>query len=300
MLEIGRRLRAMPPEWVLVLTTIVWGPTYWVMQRALSLAGPMFLVGSRFAVAALALSFLCRQSPGGLTWREARAGALIGTSVMFSYAFLALGLLHIPSSEAAILSALYVPMVPLLQWLFLRRGPGLLAWAGILLALTGLAIISDPRSTSFGFGIGEFLMILCAIATAGEVILISAFATGGDARRVTTVQLAVASLLAFAAMTPMGEARPSASWWLAGTALGLGLSSAAIQLAMNWAQKTVSATRATLIYTAEPVWAALIGRVAGERLPAMTFAGAVFILVGILVGELDFHRPRRPATSRNA
>jgi drug/metabolite transporter (DMT)-like permease len=43
-------------------------------------------------------------------------------------------------------------------------------------------------------------------------------------------------------------------------ALGLGIFSAIIQVTMNWAQRSVSPTRATVIYTGEPVWAGIFGR----------------------------------------
>jgi drug/metabolite transporter (DMT)-like permease len=285
------------PEAVLVVTTVIWGPTYLIMQRALLLAGPMYLIGTRFAVAAAALILLLPASLAGLTRREAVAGASIGVSVAFSYAFLALGLKTIPSSEAAILSALYVPLVPLLQWLFLRRPPSLFAWFGTALALGGLVLIAGPDSTSWGLGPGELLIIISALATAVEVILISGFSSWGDARRITTVQLGVASAVGLFASFALGEIMPAFSWPLALIVIGLGLSSAGIQLAMNWAQKTVSPTRATLIYTAEPVWAALVGRLFGERLPAATFAGAALILAGIVVGEIKSRRalawPRR-------
>ena len=41
-------------------------------------------------------------------------------------------------------------------------------------------------------------------------------------------------------------------------ALGLGIFSAIIQVTMNWAQRSVSPTRATVIYTGEPVWAGIL------------------------------------------
>ncbi|MNX67408.1 EamA-like transporter family protein [compost metagenome] len=63
---------------------------------------------------------------------------------------------------------------------------------------------------------------------------------------------------------------------------------------MNWAQQEVSPTRATLIYSAEPVWAGIFGRIAGERLPAMGLLGAALIVIGVLVSEL------RPKWSFNA
>jgi drug/metabolite transporter (DMT)-like permease len=79
---------------------------------------------------------------------------------------------------------------------------------------------------------------------------------------------------------------PAFSWvWLA-SALGLGAMSALIQLAMNWAQRVVSPTRATLIYAGEPVWGGVVGRLAGDRLPAPALLGAALILLGLLVSEL--------------
>ena len=68
--------------------------------------------------------------------------------------------------------------------------------------------------------------------------------------------------------------------------MGLGAASAVIQVAMNWAQKSVSPTRATLIYAGEPVWAGIAGRLAGERLPGIALLGAVLIVAAVIVSEL--------------
>ncbi len=59
---------------------------------------------------------------------------------------------------------------------------------------------------------------------------------------------------------------------------------------MNWAQKSVSPTRATIIYASEPVWGGVGGRMAGDRLPALALLGAALIVAGVVVSEL---KPRR-------
>ena len=112
-------------------------------------------------------------------------------------------------------------------------------------------------------------------------------------KRVTVVQLATASLVAFATMIPAGESLPPASPGLLIVALGLGIFSAIIQVTMNWAQRSVSPTRATVIYTGEPVWAGVFGRIAGERLPLLALLGAVFIVAGVLVSELKLKREKK-------
>ena len=68
--------------------------------------------------------------------------------------------------------------------------------------------------------------------------------------------------------------------------------SAVIQVAMNWAQKSVSPTRATVIYAGEPVWAGIVGRLAGERLPGIALLGGALIVLGVIVSEMR----RRPST----
>jgi drug/metabolite transporter (DMT)-like permease len=122
---------------------------------------------------------------------------------------------------------------------------------------------------------------------AAEIILISVFAGKVNLGRVTVVQLLVAGLLGIATMPVVGEQPPAFSWVWLSAALALGAASCIIQLTMNWAQRSVSPTRATIIYAGEPVWAGIVGRIAGERLPAIAILGAAFIVAGAIVSELN-------------
>ncbi|MBI6909097.1 DMT family transporter [Pseudomonas palleroniana] len=273
-------------ECILVLITMIWGGTFLLVQHAMTVSGPMFFVGLRFAAAALVVGFFSLRTLSELTLFELKAGAFIGTSIMFGYGMQTIGLQTIPSSQSAFITALYVPCVPLLQWLVLGRRPGLMPSIGIMLAFTGLMLLTGPSGASLNFSPGEIATLICAIAVAAEIILIGAYAGQVDVRRVTVVQLATASLLSFLMVVPMGEALPEFSWLLLFSAVGLGLTSAIIQVAMNWAQQSVSPTRATLIYAGEPVWAGVIGRIAGERFPPIAMLGAALIVVAVIVSEL--------------
>jgi len=284
-------------EAVLIVITMIWGATFLTVQNALAVSGPLFFVGLRFGTAALLMGLFAAPVLRGLTWHEARAGILIGICIFLGYTLQTYGLQTIPSSKSAFITALYVPIVPLLQWFVLRRPPGLMSWLGIALAFGGLVLLAGPEGTSIGLGIGEVLTLISAIAIAAEIILIGGYAGRVDVRRVTVVQLATASLLAFGGMAPIGEPVPAMSSLLVASAVGLGIASAGIQLAMNWAQKTVSPTRATVIYAGEPVWAGIVGRLAGERLPAAALIGAALIVAGVIVSEL---KPPRWARERRS
>ncbi|PIB56236.1 DMT family transporter [Pseudomonas sp. 2995-3] len=284
-------------ECILVVITMIWGGTFLLVQHAMTVSGPMFFVGLRFAAAAIVVGFFSLRTLRGLTLFELKAGAFIGTSIMFGYGMQTIGLQTIPSSQSAFITALYVPCVPLLQWLVLGRRPGLMPSIGIMLAFTGLMLLTGPTGASLNFSPGEIATLICAIAVAAEIILIGAYAGQVDVRRVTVVQLATASLLSFLMVVPMGEALPGFSWLLLFSAVGLGLTSAVIQVAMNWAQQSVSQTRATLIYAGEPVWAGVIGRIAGERFPPIAMVGAALIVAAVIVSEMKTRNQREAEKS---
>jgi drug/metabolite transporter (DMT)-like permease len=286
------RLGIGKPEAALIFVTMLWGGTFLAVQHAMTVSGPLFFVALRFGAAAILLGLISWRGLGGMTLLEVRAGCFIGVVMMLGYTLQTMGLETVLSSKSAFLTALYVPIVPLLQWAVLRRAPSLAAWTGVALAFTGLVLLTGPEGTAVEFSRGELLTVLSAIAFAAEIILIGLYAGQVDARRVTIVQLGVTSVLAFAAMPAVGEAVPAFSWTLVLLVAGLALASAVIQLAMNWAQKFVSPTRATIIYAGEPVWAGLFGRLAGEMLPGRALIGAGLIVAAVLVSELKLRRPK--------
>lgn len=69
---------------------------------------------------------------------------------------------------------------------------------------------------------------------------------------------------------------------------------------MNWAQRSVSPTRATVIYAGEPVWAGIVGRLAGERLPGVALLGGALIVIGVVVSELRIRRKGKAAVATEA
>ncbi|WP_428945777.1 DMT family transporter [Pantoea sp. FN060301] len=280
-------------ESILVLITMVWGGTFLAVHHAMTVSGPFFFVGTRFATAALLLALFSWRSLRGLTRTELKAGALIGVAIGCGYGLQTWGMQTISSSKSAFITALYVPLVPVLQWMFLGRLPGVMAWVGIVLAFAGLMLLAGPEGGSLAFNAGELATLLSTLAIAAEIILISAYAGKVDVKRVTVVQLAVASLFAFVLMAPNGESVPAFSPYLVGSAVGLGIASAIIQVTMNWAQRSVSPTRATVIYAGEPVWAGIVGRFAGERLPAVALLGGALIVAGVIVSELKLKGKKR-------
>jgi len=291
-----RWLRMRPQELALIAITAVWGGTFLVVHIAMQHSGPWFFVGLRFTVAGLISMLIFHRSLRGMTWADLGAGASIGLMIYGGYGLQTLGLQTIDSSTSAFLTALYVPMVPFAQWIFFRKRPPAMAFVGAALAFAGLVLIAGPEAFSLSLGLGESVTLISTLPIVGEIILISVFAGRIDLGRITIVQLLTAGLLSFATMPVVGEGVPAFSWAWVAAGIGLGVSSCIIQLTMNWAQKSVSPTRATIIYSGEPVWAAIIGRIAGERLPAAALVGGMLVVLGILASELRIVRRPHPNT----
>ena len=285
------RLRFTRQELALIAITMVWGTTFLIVHEAMKHSGPAFFVGVRFLAAGLLSLLIFRKAMRGLTTTELWGGIAIGFALFLGYGLQTWGLQTITSSQSAFITALYVPVVPLLQWVVLRRPPRLMSWAGVALAFSGLILLAGPDTGRISLSVGEIATLLSAVAIAAEIILIGLFANRVDSRRITVVQLLACGVLSLAAMPVVGEALPIFSWVWVTAALGLGLASALIQLTMNWAQKDVSPTRATVIYAGEPVWGGIVGRLAGDRLPALALLGAALIVAGVIVSELQ---PKKP------
>lgn len=289
-----RWMRLRPQELALIAITAVWGSTFLLVHWAMEHSGPWFFVGIRFLFAGLISMVIFRRVLRGIRWQDVGAGVAIGVMIYLGYGLQTFGLQTIDSSTSGFITAMYVPLVPFAQWLVFRRRPPAMAFLGAGLAFAGLILIAGPDALfTLTLGQGEVATMIATLPIAAEIILISVFATRGvDLGRVTIVQLLTAGVLGILTMPVVGEGVPEFSWVWLGAAVGLGAASCVIQLTMNWAQKSVSPTRATIIYSAEPVWAGVVGRIAGERLPVLALVGGGLVVLGILASELKLVRRR--------
>lgn len=285
-------MRFRPQELALIAITGVWGCTFLVVHWAMEHSGPWFFVGIRFVLAGILSAALFWRTLRGMRWTDIGAGVAVGAMIYLGYGLQTVGLQTIESSTSAFITAMYVPLVPLVQWAVFRKRPPAMAFVGAALAFVGLLLIAGPDAFALTLGVGEIATLLSTLPIAAEIILISVFANRIDLGRITVVQLLSAGVLSLLTMPVVGEGVPEFSWIWLGAAVGLGAASCLIQLTMNWAQKSVSPTRATIIYAGEPVWAGVVGRIAGERLPVTALLGGLLVVLGILASELRITRAR--------
>lgn len=269
-------------ELALCFVTMLWGATFIVIRLAMEVCGPLFFVGLRFGSAALVLLVLSLRILPEITREEIAGGVILGVIIFGGFALQTAGLSSVDAAKSAFLTAFYVPLVPLMEWLLMKRPPSLRSLFSLSVAFVGVILLSGGLNMSLEGSRGEMLTLLCSFLFALEIVCTGILAPRSNTRRLAFVELLVTSLLAFALMPVTGEEIPDFSWFVVLSACGLGASTALIQSVIVWVQKTIPPSRATLIYTGEPVWGGLFGYMAGERLAPSALLGCGLVVSSLL------------------
>src|SRR5216684_1767348 len=286
-LPLSERWRNVKVNALLVFVSMIWGSSFLIVQQTIRLTGPFTFLAMRFCLAALVLAVIFHKRLAQITHAEIITGSFIGLFLFGTYALQTTGLQYTTSSKAGFITGLYVPLVAILAVPMLRQKPTLGSMLGVIFSVTGLTLISVNSSFEFTFGLGEFLVMGCAIACALHVIFISKFAPRVDAMNLALVQIALTAVLSLIAMPLAREpfVLPPLPVW--GSALFMGVAATAFALAvMNRVQQFVSSTHATLIYALELVWVGMLGYLAGEQLSLFAWIGCGCILLGMIAGDL--------------
>ena len=292
----------------LLVLTILWGTTFQLVKDVLAGATPGVFLAARFGTAAAVLAvvaFARRETPGP---GFARHALLLGAFMTAGFVLQTIGLRYTTAARSGFLTGLSVLMVPFLSRFLTGRRVRLSSWAGVLLAVAGLAVLTRPfDDVSAPVRLGDALTVGCAVAFALQIVFTSEWSARHPLVPLTLAQVAVGfaggALLAAAegpALPIDGAARFAATVAFTGVAM-----TAAAFLVMNWAQRRTSAVRAALIFSLEPVGAALFAHFyGGEPLSASDWTGGALIVLAVAVGELGAamaaERPSVPGSPRSA
>jgi drug/metabolite transporter (DMT)-like permease len=265
---------------------------------------PMLFLSVRFAIGAAALALLvtAMRRWRGLSMREVGWGSLTGVALGLGYVLQTVGLQYTTASRAGFITGLLVVLAPIMGVLVLRQMPDRWAFMGVLLATAGLLLLAvvDTGGAGGGLNVGDLIVLGCAFAFAVQVVLVAKVSRLYDPVRFTMLQVLVTGVLSAggAVMFEAPVAGLSSDVW-AGAAF-LGLMATAVGIGVQVAvQKYTTVVHASLIFTLEPVFAAVFGYwLHGDRLGPAGVVGAGLIVVGMLAAELGPYLGRRSARRR--
>jgi drug/metabolite transporter (DMT)-like permease len=276
----------------LLLVTLGWGVSYILVDICLAELPPFTLNAGRFIGAFLAAFLLSLKKSVRVGPDTLKYSARIGFALLFVYVGATFGVMYTSLSNAGFLCGLTVIFTPLLGILVFRKKPEAKLAAAVVLALFGIGLLTLKEDLRFA--LGDLYCILCALAYAADLLITERAVRepSVDAFQLGVYQLGFAGLFmlipALLLETPRLPVLPQT--WAALVFLTVFCTGIAF-VVQAVAQQYTDAARVGVIFTFEPVFAGVAARVfAGELLSGRAALGAVLLLGGLFVIEIDFKK----------
>ena len=279
---------------LLTLVALIWGSAFVFQSQGMAHVGPMAFTGVRFLIGALVVAPLMwwewrslRRQDKALTRTDGYRILGLGSLLMLGAAMQQIGIVSTSVTNAGFLTALYVPLVPVLGWLLLRNRPHWSAWPAALACLIGAYLLSGAQNVAISRG--DLWIMASTLPWAVHVLLIGRVADRMAAPfLVAGGQFAVCGLAALLwglAIEPVTwTGLQAAAWPIAYTGI---MSVGVAFTAQVVAQRYAHATDAAILLSTETLFAAAFGyALMGDRLSAAGLAGCALILVSMVGVQL--------------
>jgi drug/metabolite transporter (DMT)-like permease len=276
---------------LLVLLTAVWGSTFFLIRDLVTSVPPVDFLAIRFTIAAVFMVVVFRRPLLALGRPQWLAGLGLGALYGLAQTLQTVGLAHTDASVSGFITGTYVVLTPLLSALLLRERIPRSTWYAVLLATLGLAVLSLQ---GVSIGIGEALTLACAVVYALHIIGLGRLSTPSHATGMAAVQMLVIAVLCVVVAVPDGITWPrGAGQWASVVYMAVAAGALALW-AQTWAQAHMNATRAAIVMTLEPVFAALFAVLfGGEPLTLRMLLGGLLVLAAMYLVELAGRRVDR-------
>ncbi len=287
-----RRLHA---NLLLLTAALIWGVTFSVQQMAMEHIGPTLFTGLRFLLGALVVLPLAvlevrkkRKQEGWTLDKGVVPWLTVTGGVLFIAALLQqIGIKGTTVANAGFLTALYVPLTPVLALIILRQKPHPAIWPAAMACLAGAYLMAGGQLDTMREG--DIWVVAGALFWATHILLIAAMtARTGAPLVVAFAQFVVCGILGLA----WGGMTETLIWDGLQSALPMLTFAGVVSVGVGFTlqvvgQRHTPAADASIILSAETVFAAITGALLlGEALSVLGIAGGALILVGVLAVEL--------------
>jgi drug/metabolite transporter (DMT)-like permease len=288
-------------EIALFSITIFWGVTFPIIKLALNDISPMLFIGIRFSLAAIILLPFLLKPLLNSNINLIKAGLFLGLLYFIGFATQTIGLQYTTATKSGFITGTFVVFIPILQLILERRAPGKGNIFGILLVIIGLILLSSKGITMLdiinelgsNFNIGDLLTLICAFFYALYVVYIDIITKKFDYKPLIILQVLFTGIAGFVFAFLFDAAGIESVRYdfnktvilvILYTAIFSSILATVIQTKY---QKVVTPTKAGIIFSLEPIFAALFAFIIiQEEISSFGIVGCIFIFTGVLVSEL--------------
>lgn len=273
-------------EFILFATTFIWGGTFPVIKVGLNDISPFVLVTSRFTLATIILLPFCFRCLFRMDRGTFLRGCFLGFLFFLAFVLQTIGLNDTTASKSAFITAMFVIFTPFFQLILEKRLPQWNNVVGVVIVSIGLWYLTAPEGG--GLNRGDFLTLLCAVVFGYFIVLLGIFSKHYDVLQLTFLQIVVPAVCGWVALflfeKPFFTPTPSSFFAIGYLAI---LATVVTLYVQTRYLRDSTPTRAVLIFTLEPLWAAILGFIfLHEVLGPWGIMGGSLIIGGILFSQL--------------
>ena len=264
--------------------TAVWRSTFFLIRDLVQAVPAVDFLALRFVLSSALMLLLWHRQLLALTRRQFQAGLLLGGIYGLAQVGQTIGLAHTAASVSGFVTGLYVVLTPVLGAIILRERITRPVAIAVGLATAGLAIIS-LSGVSFGFG--EVVTLSAAGLYALHILGLARVSRADVVIGMSVAQMLAITVVCLIGGAPSGYTLPTEPKQWAQVAYMVLFASIGALLVQTWAQSQLSATRAAIVMTTEPVFAAGFAvAFGGEVLTARLIIGGALVLAAMYAVEL--------------
>lgn len=292
---------------LLLLAAVIWGSAFVPQAWGAEKVAAFQFTGLRFALGALVVA--------PLAWREwrSRSAATRARGLASLWPVVGLGLLIFGGvvlqqigigsttvTNAGVLTALYVPLTPLLAWLIYRQRPHWVVWPAAVGCIVGTWLLAGGGRLYLSQG--DAWVIASSLFWAGHLLWVGRVANHlGGPFVLSFVQFVVCATASLAVGLVVEPWSTQAVWDVAGSIAYTGFLSVGLGYTLQVVgQRYAQPSHAAIILSSETLFAAVFGALLmGDRLSPAGWVGCGLILACIVLVQLQPAPPEMPVKSPN-
>ena len=274
---------------LILVATLIWGSTFFIMKDTLDTVNLQFLLAFRFTFAAVVLALVFWKRWKGIDRSYWWRGVVMGLFLYAAYTVQNQGLMGTTPGKNAFFTAVYCVIVPFLYWAIDRLRPDKFNVTAAVLCIIGIGFVSWDGG--FSLGLGDVLTLISGVLYAGHIVATSKFTQTRDAIMLTIIQFGTAAVCCWVGTLvtsgfPTGGL-PAKAWWVL-----LYLAVAATTLALlfqNVGQKYLEPSSAAVLLSLEAPFGVAFSVIFTEERPtAFMYLGFLLIFIAVICSETKF------------
>ena len=288
-------------EGALLFNTLIWGGTFALIKSAFQDISPSLFLSLRFSLATLLLLPFIFKVLRSVNKQTIVAGSILGIFYFTGFAAQSVGLNLTTATKSGFITGTFVVFIPVLQLIIEKRIPKWFNVLSVILVLLGLIMLSSRGENVIeflsqlgsDFNLGDFLTLICALLFAFQVVYVDVFTKKYDYLPMVFIQLFITGLGGFiltALFSLTGieiikfNFKHSLFFAIIYTSVFASILATIIQLKF---QKNVSPTKAGIIFSIEPIFAAIFAYfLLNEKISNFGLIGCVLIFAGLIISEV--------------